>query len=164
MILSNNYPTKVRNYQRTSLQSKSPGNKCLNRKLKKYSLSLIHPQSCTMRKELIIKLYHMSHAARNYCIIAALCKSNKDNFESKIIMNRLFHSLYIFLNLWCLYFLSVGLLVKKMSTLSKKKDVLFSEMTIISCKLRNTKEGCLHMAQNQLYPELIIDFSRSCLI
>ena len=44
----------------------------------------------------------------------------------------------------------------------KKKDVLFSEMTIISCKLRNTKEGCLHMAQNQLYPELIIDFSRSC--
>ena len=106
---------------------------------------------------------HMSHAVRNYCIIAALCKSNKDDFESKIIMNRLFHSLYIFLNLWCLYFLSVGLLVKKMSTLSKKKDVLFSEMTIISCKLRNTKEGCLHMAQNQLYPELIIDFSRSCL-
>ena len=51
---------------------------------------------------------------------------------------------------------------KKCQHCQKKKDVLFSEMTVISCKLRNTKEGSLHMAQNQLYPELIIDFSRSC--
>ena len=33
----------------------------------------------------------MSHAACNFYIIAALCKLNKDDFESKIIMNRLFH-------------------------------------------------------------------------
>ena len=44
-----------------------------------------------------------------------------------------------------------------------KKDVLFS-MTVLLSKLRNSEGGCQHMAQFQLYSELIIDFSRSCFI
>ena len=67
----------------------------IKNKKKRQSLSLIYPWSCTVRKELIIKLKHMSHVACNFYMIAALCKLNKDDFESKIIMNRLFHLLNI---------------------------------------------------------------------
>ena len=55
----------------------------------------MHPSSCTIRKELIIKLRHMSHADCNYYMIAALCKLNKDDFKSKSMMNGLFHLLYL---------------------------------------------------------------------
>ena len=59
------------------------------------SLYLIHTCACTVRKELSIKLKHMSHVTCNFYMIAALSKLNKDDFESKIIMNRLFNILKI---------------------------------------------------------------------
>ena len=55
----------------------------------------MHPSSCTVRKELIIKLKHMSCVTWNCYMIADICKLNKDDFKSKIMMNRLFHLLYI---------------------------------------------------------------------
>ena len=55
----------------------------------------IHPSSCTVRTELIITQKHISHNTCNFYMIAALCKLNKDDFDSNIIINRLINLLYI---------------------------------------------------------------------
>ena len=57
--------------------------------------SQIHPSSCTVRKKVIIKLRHMSRVTCHCYMIVALCKLNKDDFESNIILSRLIQLLYI---------------------------------------------------------------------
>ena len=48
----------------------------------------VKTMSKTVRKELIIKLKHMSHVACKYYMIRALFKLKKDDFESKIIIDQ----------------------------------------------------------------------------